>query len=175
MSNDRFECEKVGLEVFDDMDKCIVSKVTLPCTPEALFACFEDAEAWTVWVDAIKQVEWTSPKPFGIGTTRAVTLPGGMIGYEEFLAWEPGKRMAFRFSQCSKKNVAVFAEDYQVTDLDDGRCHLVWSVAMEQRGVQKVIAPLIKPLLRRYFQKTLNGLGNYMDTEGRKFSQAAPA
>ena len=33
-------------------------------------------------------MEWTSPKPFGLGTTRTVTMSGDLAGYEEFIAWE---------------------------------------------------------------------------------------
>ena len=170
MSTNRFPCEKIDLSYFDNTPNCFVSEVTLNCTPATLFACFEDADSWTEWVPTIQHVEWTSPKPFRIGTTRDVSLSGNMIGYEEFIAWEPGERMAFRFNDCSKNGVAAFGEDYQVTDLGDGRCHLVWRVVIEQRGIMKLFAPLLRPVLRRSFQKLLNGLVPYMDKEGKRFT-----
>ena len=33
----------------------------------------------------IQKVEWTSPKPYGVGTTRSVHMMGDMVGYEEFI------------------------------------------------------------------------------------------
>ncbi len=172
MSTDRFPCEKLELSVFDSPE-CFVSEVTLNCTPGALFACFEDAEAWTEWVPAIQNVKWTSPQPFRVGTTRDVTLSGDIIGYEEFIAWEPGKRMAFRFNEISKDRLLAFGEDYQVTDLGDGRCHLAWRVVIRQKGFMKLMAPLLRPVMRRFLQKTLNGLAPYMDKEGKRFAVAS--
>lgn len=73
----------------------------LPITPEQLFEVFADAESWPHWATVITDVEWTSPEPRGVGTARTVTMRGGIIGDEEFLAWEPFSHMAFRFNTAS--------------------------------------------------------------------------
>ena len=53
----------------------------------------------------IDRVDWTSPRPFGVGTTRTVTFQGGgMEVYETFIAWDPGKHMAFTFDQSIGKS-----------------------------------------------------------------------
>jgi hypothetical protein len=39
---------------------------------EQLFATLEDGPSWSKWVPLIREVTWTSPKPFAIGTTRTV-------------------------------------------------------------------------------------------------------
>ena len=85
MAGKRHECRKVGLDFFTDAEILIVSEVTLPCSPKSLFRCFEDADAWSEWVSVIEKVEWTSPRPFEVGTTRNVEMPGGMIACEEFI------------------------------------------------------------------------------------------
>ena len=58
-----------------------------------------DAESWPHWATVITNVAWTSPEPRGVGTTRTVNMRGGIVGDEEFLAWEPFSHMAFRFNQ----------------------------------------------------------------------------
>jgi hypothetical protein len=45
---------------------------------EQLFAALEDGPSWSKWVPLIRDVTWTSPKPFAKGTTRTVTLVGGI-------------------------------------------------------------------------------------------------
>ena len=144
----------------------------LNCSPDQLFDIFEDAHAWTVWAPSIKKVEWTSPQPFGVGTTRTVYLPGGMEGYEEFIAWQRGQRMAFKFTHCNKKSTRAFGEDYIVTDLGNGRCHLEWTMAMAPAGFSRVVLTLIKPFMARAVQKMLNNLAQYVDDN---VSAAAPA
>ena len=39
--------------------------------------------------------------------------------------------MAFRFNEASKDGIEAFAEDYQVTDLGNGRCRVEWTMAMK--------------------------------------------
>ena len=112
MASTRYECDKIDLDFFTDAPVRIESEVTLPCSPESLFNCFEDAGSWAEWVDVIKGVEWTSPRPFRVGTTRTVHMPGGMVAYEEFIAWDAPRHMAFRFNQFSQGFLQAFAENY---------------------------------------------------------------
>ena len=76
-------------------------------------------------------------------------MHGGMVGWEEFLAWEPGRRMAFRFNQTVKGGPTAFAEDYLVTDLRDGRSLVEWTMAMTLSGPSERLAPVIAPVMRR--------------------------
>ena len=172
MVGKRYECRKIDLDFFNDADILIESEITLACSPESLFRCFEDAGAWSDWVSVIERVEWTSPRPFKKGTTRNVEMPGGMIAYEEFLAWEAPRHMAFRFNQFSEKVLKAFGEDYKVTDLGNNRCRLVWTVAIEQGGVAGLMAPFFKPLLARNLKNISRELMKYMENDGRRFRQA---
>lgn len=131
-------CREVGLEFFDTAPARFEAVVEIAATPEDVFEAFEDAASWPAWAPPIKRVEWTSPPPFGVGTTRTVTLIGG-VGKEVFIAWERGRRMAFRFTETSMPNTAAFAEDYQVTDLGDGWTRVRWIMAMEPTGASAAV------------------------------------
>ena len=96
-------CERVGLEFIDTAPFRFVSTVDLAITPEQLFEVLADAESWPHWATAITKVTWTSPEPRGVGTTRIVNMRGGIIGDEEFLAWEPFTHMAFRFNEALER------------------------------------------------------------------------
>ena len=152
-----FECTKVGVEFLEQTRNIFVATETIKATPEQIFDVFEDAHAWTVWAMPIQKVEWTSPKPYGVGTTRSVHMMGNMIGHEEFVEWERGKRMAFSFVGCSKNVTEKFIEDYRVTDLGDGSCKVEWHMAMETRGFSGHMMFLTRPLMRmanrRMFKK----------------------
>jgi hypothetical protein len=155
--SDYFACEKVGVQFLEETKNVFVATEIVKATPEQIFDVFEDAHSWTVWAMPILKVEWTSPKPYGIGTTRNVHMMGDMIGYEEFVAWERGKRMAFSFIGCNKNATEKFLEDYRVTDLGDGTCQVAWYMAMEVRGFSKHIMFLTRPIMRlanrRMFKK----------------------
>lgn len=152
-----YECTKVGLEFLEQTNNVFQAEEIVRATPEQVFDVFEDEHSWTVWAFPIQKVEWTSPKPFGVGTTRTVSMMGDMDGFEEFVAWERGKRMAFTFLGCSKDATEKFLEDYRVTDLGDGTCKVEWYMAMEPRGFSRHMMWMTRPLMRivnrRMFRK----------------------
>jgi len=143
-----FECTKVGLDFLDQTANVFKAEEIVRATPEQIFEVFEDPHAWTVWALPIQKVEWTSPKPFDVGTTRTVFMMGNLAGYEEFIAWKRGERMAFTFAGCNQDAVECFLEDYRVTDLGNGTCRAEWYMALEPRGFSRHMMWLTRPLMR---------------------------
>ncbi len=137
-------CERVGLDFIDSAPFRFVSTVDLTITPEQVFEVLDDAESWPHWATAITKVTWTSPQPHGVGTTRTVNMRGGIVGDEEFLAWEPYTHMAFRFNEASTGSIAAFAEDYRIVPTPSG-CHLTWVMAMKPNGVAARIGHVARP------------------------------
>lgn len=156
-----YSCERFDESFYDTAPVRFVNHVTLPVTPEQLFEIFEDADSWTKWVPGIAGVEWTSPKPFGVGTTRTVRFVGGMEVYEDFTAWKTGKEMAFLFTGITQKIWSQFGEHYAVTDLGEGRCHLTWTVAYEPLGVFGKMHKPLKPVMGVAFALYMKKLKKY--------------
>jgi carbon monoxide dehydrogenase subunit G len=155
------DCERVGLDFIDSAPYRFVSTVDLTITPEQVFEILDDAESWPQWATAITKVTWTSPQPHGIGTTRTVHMRGGIVGDEEFLAWEPYSHMAFRFNEASTGSIAAFAEDYRIVPTTSG-CHLTWVMAMQPKGVAARLGMTLgRPVMARTFQKFLYNLRDY--------------
>lgn len=102
-----------------------------------VFRILEDGPSWKAWLNL--DVDWTSERPFGVGTTRTVTGPGGLRIEEFFVAWEDGCRMAFRFDRATMP-VAAFAEDWSVRPTGDDSCELVWSYAYDWTGPLAAVA-----------------------------------
>jgi len=157
-------CERVGLDFIDTAPFRFVSTVDLTITPEQVFEVLDDAESWPHWAMAITKVTWTSPQPHGVGTTRLVNMRGGIVGDEEFLAWEPHSHMAFRFNEASTSTIAAFAEDYRIVPTAGG-CHLTWVMAMKPKGVAGRIGMSVGRLVMSWmFQKFLYNLRDYSTT-----------
>ena len=157
-----FPCERVDLSFLENAPFRFHNSVDLAITPEQLFEVLGDAEAWPRWAKAITKVTWTSPEPRGVGTTRIVNMHGGLVGDEEFLAWEPFTRMAFRFNQCSTRAVAAFAEDYRV-EVIPGGCRLTWTMAQKPAGPARVAMVVVGPLLNLGLRRFLSNLRSYTD------------
>ncbi|OBG32286.1 hypothetical protein A5672_25915 [Mycobacterium alsense] len=163
-----FPCERVDLSFVDNARFRFQNSVDLAITPEQLFEVLADAESWPRWASVITKVTWTSPEPRGVGTTRTVEMRGGLVGNEEFLAWEPFTRMAFRFNECSTQAVAAFAEDYRVEAIPGG-CRLTWTMAQQPAGPSRWAMPLVGPLLNLGLRRFLRNLRSYTDA---RFSAA---
>ena len=169
--SDYHDCTPVGLDFLEKTSNVFKAEEIVRATPAQIFEVFEDAQAWTEWAQPIQKVEWTSPKPFGVGTTRTVSMSGDLVGYEEFIAWEEGVRMAFTFVGCNKNTVESFLEDYRVTDLGDGRCRVEWYMALETRGFSRKLMWLTRPIMRFANRRMLRKFADY--TEARVSSTAA--
>lgn len=157
-----FPCERVDLSFVDSAPFRFSNSVDLSITPEQLFEVLADAESWPRWASVITKVTWTSPEPRGVGTTRTIDMRGGIVGNEEFLAWEPFTRMAFRFNECSTQAVAAFAEDYRV-EVIPGGCRLTWTMAQRPAGPAWLAMFVARPLLNLGLRRFLRNLRRYTD------------
>lgn len=106
------------------------------------------------WCRAIS-IRWTSPRPFGVGTTRRVKVLGGVLsGDEHFFAWEEGRRKAF---QITSANLPVFrrlAEEYVVEPDGDDACRFTWTIATEPSAIGRPGGPLNALLFKSLFSDT---------------------
>ena len=111
-----------------------VAECEYPIPAERLFALFEEGPTWSEFFPVIRNVEWTSPQPFSEGTTRTVTVIGGIRLDEVFWAWKPGSRMGFAITAASNRALKGLVELYDVLPLDEQRCTLRWEMGIELNG-----------------------------------------
>jgi hypothetical protein len=155
-----YACEPTGADFYGKAPVRYVTTVDLPVPPDKLFEVFEDPQAWPKWAHGIGKVVWTSPQPYDVGTTRTVIFWGGMEVYEDFVAWDAGKEMAFVFYGTTQDVWDRFGEHYAVTPTADG-CRLVWTVAMEPAGVLKKLQPLVGWIFALNFKSYMWRLKRY--------------
>lgn len=155
-------CDRVDLAFIDTATHRFSNSVDLAITPAQLFEVLADATSWPHWASVITDVEWTTPEPRGVGTMRTVTMRGGLLGAEEFIAWEEHTLLAFRFNEASEKRIKAFAERYDVVPTADG-CRLTWTLAMDVTGAARFTLAPSKGLLNVGFRRFLKNLRKYTD------------
>ena len=160
---EKFLCQTVDMTFFETAPFKYVAEVEFGVSAADVFASFENADDWPRWAMPIQRVEWTSPRPFGIGTTRTVYMMGGLTGFEEFIAWERGREMAFCFTHATRDNIESFAERYEVDELADNRCRVRWTMAMKPKGFSKVFLPVFSPVMRFGVKMMLKNLKRLLE------------
>ena len=150
-------CRRVGLDYLTTAPVRFSNSVDIALTPDELFGVLARADTWPRWAKVITHVDYTSPEPHGVGTTRTVTMRGGLLADEEFLAWEPGRRLAFRFNAASTSALEAFVEDYTIVPTASGSA-LTWALGQSLSGPSKVLAPLTRPVTDVVFRRFLRNL-----------------
>ncbi|MCG8669586.1 MAG: SRPBCC family protein [Pseudomonadales bacterium] len=154
-------CKPVEHDFLDNAPVVIVHAIEIHATPETIFKSFEDADHWPQWFDGMTKVEWTSPKPFGVGTTRTVSL-GAMKVYEYFTRWEENKRFTFYFTKTNLPFVNALMEDYLLEPIGDGITRFTYTVAYEPKFPLSLLGPVGKFALTKNFEKATNSCAKFM-------------
>ena len=152
-----FSCRPVDLDFIEQAPYRFENVVELNATPEEVFDIFADGGSWPQWFEGIQHVEWTSPEPRGVGTTRTVTLTTGTV-YEHFLAWDRGRRFAFRFVGANRPLFRAGVEDYRLEDLGGRRCRFLYGVYLDPALPVRLFAPLSRRMFAGMFSRATEGL-----------------
>ena len=149
-----FQTEPVDESFFDAAPVRLVGVFDVP-RPAAEVWAELTSDRPLAWCRALESVTWTSPRPFGVGTTRVARSVGGISTlHERFFRWEEGRRHSFYAEETSMPMFRRIGEDYLVEPTSVGACRFTWTIAMEPRPAARVANPLSRLLLATLFRDT---------------------
>jgi hypothetical protein len=102
----------------------------------------------------VLSIRWTSPRPFGVGTTRQATVMRGSKVQERYFLWEEGHRHAFYVTEASAPLFRRLAEDYVVEPDGPSRCRFTWTIALEPTLLGRLGGPVNGLILKSLFSDT---------------------
>ncbi|MCC8244033.1 SRPBCC family protein [Saccharothrix luteola] len=121
--------EPFDVDFFDSAPQRRSYVLDLPVSPERVWRGLSASNPlW--WCRLLSSVEYTSPRPFGVGTTRTAALLGVLRLREVFLRWEEGRRQSFLVDRANLPVFRRFGEDYLVERSAEG-ARLTWTFAYE--------------------------------------------
>lgn len=144
--------QPVNLDFFNTANLRVTSVIEARCPSERIMETLRGDVVWTQWAPALKKVEWTSPKPYGQGSTRTVYLAGNQAVRELFFHWDENHRAAFYVVEGTLPGMQSFAEDYRIEPVNADVMRLTWTVAIELTGLQKYLAPVSAFFMKRVLQ-----------------------
>lgn len=156
-----FKCNAVDEGFLTSASLCFINEVILDATPDVVFTLFEDGNSWSKWFPGIKSVEWTSPKPFGVDTTRTVSL-GSMDVHERFFIWEKNQRFTFYFTGTSLPFMKALCEDYVLEPVGENQTRFTYTVACEPIWLVRLGGSLVEKALGKTFSDAAQALQRYL-------------
>ncbi|WP_330230584.1 SRPBCC family protein [Nocardia sp. NBC_00508] len=143
-----------------------VHNVDIGADPAAVWAALTADDALVSWSPVISAMEWTAPRPFGVGATRTVTLGGVVRLDERFYRWDEGKRMTFTVDAASIPGLRRFAEDIVLAPRTEGT-RLTWTFALEGTPALRPLLALASPANRLVTSTIANGTARVRTLHGR--------
>ena len=138
------------------------AETSVPASPEAVWPAFADASAWPSWFSGMKEAHYTSPAPYGVGSTRYVDVQGLRVD-ETILAFDVAERFAFR---ADSANLPLFRALVEVITLEPigGATRVVYRQALEPNPWLRPLAPLLRHQMGRGLRRGLDGLAPWVAT-----------
>jgi hypothetical protein len=131
--------------------------IAMPAAKVWAELCADDA---LHWCRILNDVRWTSPRPFGVGTTREVkALAGANMLREHYFRWDEGHRHSFYVTETTSPLFKSLAEDYLVEPKGEEACRFTWTIAVELTAFGKPGKPVNRALLKTLFTDTARHYG----------------
>ncbi|MFH8370508.1 SRPBCC family protein [Streptomyces sp. NPDC018031] len=161
MGNRWYAIEEVDDSFFDKAPLRHARSVDIPFPVEETWAALTGDEV-SSWTKGMNKLTWTSPRPFGVGTTREIDMSGNFLLRERFYRWEEGRRKTFTGVEATRPIFRHLIEDYVVEPTPQGS-RFSWRFAAELRRPWNFVQG---PLDRFFFAPTgrshIDGLRDFM-------------
>ncbi|MBW2274464.1 MAG: SRPBCC family protein [Deltaproteobacteria bacterium] len=154
-----FQLRSVEMDFLEDAPRVHVVESEVGLPREVVWRAFADATTWPHWFPNVHSASYLGEAPFGVGTTRISHV--GTFHFEEtMLAWEEGRRWAYRIDRCT---FPLARAQLECTDLEDcGRGTRVrWTLALQPGLVLRLTAPLFEGTVQRLLDRALGRLEAY--------------
>src|SRR5690349_20115858 len=145
----RFTLKSVDPDFFTTAPHAFRYVKRFAAPPQRVWESLTSDESLAAWGPSVTNVTWLSPRPFGVGSSREVTLAPGVVKvHETFFRWEDGRRYSFAVDHANIPTLHRFAEDYLVEPAENGQTQFTWIVAIEPKPAFalpfKALAPVVK-------------------------------
>jgi hypothetical protein len=135
--------------------------VELPVPAERVWQSLTSDRSVAAWGPGVQSLKWTSPRPFGVGTTREVVLVLHSITVrEEYFRWDEGNGYSFFVREANRPVLRRMAENYELESTATG-CLFTWTVAMEPTPKASTLLRLGSPVNKLAFGQMARSSKSY--------------
>jgi len=142
-----------------------VNEIEIAAPPEQVFRLVI-GERFEEWLPDLVSMEWTSPAPHGVGSTRTVTLKNIAVK-ERIVVWDEGRRFAFCMEAATRPLIKRMLEDLRIEPLGDARCRLRYVASYEPTLLTRALHPIVRRVFGKLFRDATRSIARIAEQTAR--------
>jgi hypothetical protein len=153
-----FRTDPTDLSFVDRSPKRLSFESAIYAPAERIFDVFTSDDVGA-WLPDFESLEWTSPGPHGVGSTRIMRLKTIAVK-ERFLVWERGRRVTFAIEAQSVPLLTRMIEDFQLEPMGPRHTRVRYDIHYAPRLLARPIHPIARLFFGRMFREALRAIGD---------------
>jgi carbon monoxide dehydrogenase subunit G len=161
---------EVGLEFLEEAPRITVVGCEVALPRWEVWDALVDPPSWREWFPGVRSARYLGDPPYGVGTIRVADV-GGHRMEETMLAWDEGRRWAYRIDRSTLPLAKAQLECTELEDRGSGT-RVRWTLAIHPGILLRVTGPWFRGTVQRLLERAMRNLEARQ--AGRAAGSAAP-
>ena len=151
-----FQMRQVDLDFLENAPRIHVVGCDVALPREVVWNAVIDPPTWSDWFPGVRSASYRGDPPYGVGTIRIADV-GGYLMEETMLAWDDGRRWAYRIDRAT---VPLAKAQLEATELayQGSGTRVRWTLASDPGILLRVTAPFFQSTVQRLLERAMRNL-----------------
>ncbi len=151
-----FELKPVGLDFLESAPRITVVECDVDLPRQVVWEALVDPATWPEWWPGVRSASYVGAPPYGIGTRRFADV-GGWRMEETLLAWDEGRRWAYRIDRSTAPLAKAQLESTELVDHGAGT-RVRWTLATHPGLLLRITGPFFRRTVQRILERAMHNL-----------------
>ncbi len=151
-----FQLRSVGMDFLQHAPRIYVVGCNVALPREQVWQAIIDAPTWPAWFPGVRSASYRGNPPYGVGTTRVADVSGFLME-ETMLAWDEGRRWAYRIDRSTAPLARAQLECTELEDRGSGT-HVRWTLATHPGMLLWLTGPFFQRTVQRLLERAMCNL-----------------
>lgn len=151
-----FQLKAVGLDFLESAPRITVVECDVGLPRQLVWEALVDPSTWSEWWPGVRSASYVGTPPYGVGTQRIADV-GGWRMQETMLAWDEGRRWAYRIDRSTAPLAKAQLESTELEDCGAGT-KVRWTLATQPGLLLRFTGPLFRRTVQRMLERAMRNL-----------------
>ncbi len=151
-----FQLRSVGMDFLERAPRIYVVECDVALPRKQVWRAFIEAPSWPAWFPGVRSASYHGDPPYGVGTIRVADVSGFLME-ETMLAWDEGRRWAYRIDRSTAPLARAQLECTEREDRGTGT-RVRWTLATEPGILLWLTGPFFRRTVQRLLERAMRNL-----------------